>query len=133
MAQTYKPTQEQVNAALANLRAAEKNPQNPTIAKAKISSAKNAKGNKIKVKINKLDSVTGYQIKYSNNSKFKNKKKKKNVSKTVKTTKTTYTTKKISPIKKNKKAYIKVRGYKKVNGVVVYGAWSTKKAVKIKK
>lgn len=54
---------------------------------------------------------------------MKNKKKKKQQAVTVKTTKTTYTTKKITNIKK-KKAYVKIRAYRIVNGKYVYGKWS---------
>ena len=63
---------------------------------------------------------------------MKNKKKKKQQAITVKTTKTTYTTKKITNIKK-KKAYVKIRAYRIVNGKYVYGKWSAAKTVKVKK
>ena len=98
----------------------------------KIKSAKNAKGKKIKVTSTKISGITGFQIKYGNNKKLKNKKKKKWKATTVKTTKTTYTTKKIVNIKK-KKAYIKIRAYRNVNGKYVYGKWTAVKTVKVKK
>ena len=80
----------------------------------------------------KISGITGFQIKYGNNKKLKNKKKKKWKATTVKTTKTTYTTKKIVNIKK-KKAYIKIRAYRNVNGKYVYGKWTAVKTVKVKK
>ena len=57
------------------------------------------------------------------------KKFKKNV-KTYNTSKTTYTIKKL---RKGVTYYVKVRTYKKINSVNVYGKWSAIKKVKIKK
>ena len=68
--------------------------------------------------------------------------KKKNLKKatTVTTLKATIKTKKFKKVinKKTKKVkattcYVKVRAYLKVNGVRVFGVWSAKKSVKIKK
>ncbi len=133
VAQTYNASQADVDAAITALRAADDDPVNPVVPKASIKKAVNVKGKKIRLTVKPITGANGYQIKYSNNSKFKVKKKKKNNCVTVKTTKKTYTTKKIKNLKKNKKAYIKFRGYRNVNGTTIYGAWSAKKAVKIKK
>lgn len=129
---SFNPSAAAVNSATTKLKAALKNPVNPIVPQAKISSAKNVKGKKIKVKVTKVANASGYQYKYGNNKKLKNKKKKKQNAKTYKTTKTTYTTKKIKNVKK-KKAYVKVRAYRKVNGTTIYGKWSGIKTVKIKK
>lgn len=126
---TYQAT---VNSAATALKNAIKSPQNPPVGTVKIKTAKNAKGKKIKLTLTKTAGVTGFRIKYGNNKKLKNKKKKKQHAVTVKTTKTTYTTKKITNIKK-KKAYVKIRAYRIVNGKYVYGKWSAVKTVKVKK
>ena len=132
VAKTYNPSQWAVNNSVTKLKAAIKAPQNPPVGTATISSAKNVKGKKIKVTVKKVSGATGYQIKYGNNKKLVNKKKKKWKATTVRTTKTSYTTKTIKNIK-SKKAYVKVRAYKKVNGKYVYGKWTSVKTVKIKK
>lgn len=132
VAKTYNPSQALVDSATAKLKAAIKSPQNPPVGAAKIYSAKNAKGKKIRVTAYRMTGITGYQYKYGNNKKLKNKKKKKWKAVTVRTTKRIYTTKKIKNIKK-KKAYIKVRAYRKVNGKYVYGKWTTVKTVKVTK
>lgn len=129
---TYNPTQATVNGATSKLKATVKSPQNPPVGAAKIYTAKNAKGKKIKVTAYKMTGITGYQFRYGNNKKLKNKKKKKWNAVSVRTTKRIYRTKKIKNIKK-KKAYVKVRAYKKVNGKYVYGKWTAVKAVKITK
>lgn len=132
VASQYNPSQATVNSAATALKNAIKSPQNPPVGTVKIKTAKNAKGKKIKLTLTKTAGVTGFRIKYGNNKKLKNKKKKKQQAVTVKTTKTTYTTKKITNIKK-KKAYVKIRAYRIVNGKYVYGKWSAVKTVKVKK
>ena len=132
VASQYNPSQTTVNSAATALKNAIKSPQNPPVGTVKIKKAKNAKGKKIKLTLTKTAGVTGFRIKYGNNKKLKNKKKKKQQAVTVKTTKTTYTTKKITNIKK-KKAYVKIRAYRIVNGKYVYGKWSAVKTVKVKK
>lgn len=66
--------------------------------------------------------VTGYQIRYSYKKNFKSSKYK--VSK-----KTTY---KIKGLKRKKQVYVKIRAYKQVGKVKIYGSWSNSKKVKIK-
>ena len=132
LTKVYNPSQASINSATTALKNAVKYPKNPVVGAVKIKSAKNAKGKKIKVTSTKISGITGFQIKYGNNKKLKNKKKKKWKATTVKTTKTTYTTKKIVNIKK-KKAYIKIRAYRNVNGKYVYGKWTAVKTVKVKK
>lgn len=129
---SYNPLQTTVNNAVTKLKAAVKAPQNPSVGAAKIYTAKNAKGKKIKVTAYKMSGITGYQFRYGNNKKLKNKKRKKWQAVSVRTIKRIYTTKKIKNIK-NKRAYIKVRAYKKVNGKYVYGKWTAVRRVKIKK
>lgn len=91
----------------------------------KVVSAKKAtkKAKKAKILLKKVNKATGYQVKYSTSKKFKK-----------------YTTKKykknkftIKKLKAGKKYYIKARAYAKVNGKTVYGKWSKKKAIKVKK
>jgi hypothetical protein len=129
---SYNPTQSTVNNAVTKLKNAVKAPQNPYVGSVKIKSAKNVKGNKIKITVSKVAGATGYQYRYGNNKKLKNKKKKKKNALSIKRTKITYTTKKIKNIKK-KKAYVKVRAYRKVNGNYVYGKWTKVKTVSVKK
>ncbi len=119
----YNPTQQSVDAALNTLSQAEKTPTYPTVKRASIKSIKNIKGRKVKIKVKKIAGAEGYQYKYATNKKLKN-------AKTKTTTKRIFTTKKF---KKKKKCYVKVRGYIKVNGTNVYGKWSKRKSVKIKK
>lgn len=89
---------------------------------AKIKTVKNLKNKKIRIKIAKLIDANGYQIRYATNKKLKNAKK-------ATSTKTTVTIKKL----KKKKYYIKVRGYRVVDGSKYYGAWSAVKTVKVRK
>ncbi|MCD8013751.1 MAG: CAP domain-containing protein [Lachnospiraceae bacterium] len=98
-----------------------------TIAGTKLSSVKNTASRKITVKWKKKSGVTGYQIQYSTSKTFKK------GNKTVKVSGAKKTKKVISKLKKGKTYYVRVRTYKKVNGVTYYSAWSTKKKVSIKK
>lgn len=92
-------------------------------AKVKGLSVKNQKGRKVKITFKRADGATGYQITYADNKQFKKAKK-------VNTSKNTYTLKKL---KKGKTYYIKVRAYCYVDGKICYGAYNTKKYVKIRK
>lgn len=95
------------------------------IKKAAISSCKNIKGKKIKIKYKKVAGADGYEISYSTNKKFKKSVMKKTSSKT------SYTIKKL---KKKKVYYVRVRAYKKDStGKLVYGKYSSVKKVMIKK
>ena len=91
--------------------------------KGKILKIKNVKSKKIQLQFKKIKGYK-YQIKICTSKKFK-----KNV-KTYNTSKTTYTIKKL---RKGVTYYVKVRTYKKINSVNVYGKWSAIKKVKIKK
>lgn len=81
---------------------------------------------KIKVKWTKQTAqVTGYQIQYSNSSKFT---KAKNV-----TVKKTYGTKTLTKLKGKKRYYVRVRTYKSVAGIKYYSKWSNVKSITTKK
>ena len=84
---------------------------------------KNLKGKKLKVTYGTVEGAEGYQISYGLKSNFKGAKAK--VSK-----KATITLKKL---KKKKTYYVRVRAFKTVDGVKVYGSWSKKAKLKIKK
>ena len=93
--------------------------------KVKIKSLKALKKHKIKITYVKKKGADGYQVCWAKNKKFKNNKK--------------YTTKKstssavtINNCKKGKKYYFKVRAFKYVDGVKIYGKWSSVKSVKCK-
>ena len=137
----YNASQTEINTALADLKKIEKNPvttakattkvttkapettTSPSVKRATIKSVKNVKTYKAKIRIKRIPKVLGYQYKYADNKEFKKAK--------TKTTKlTTITTKKF---KKNQKCYVMVRAYVEVNKKKVYGKWSKKKSVKIKK
>lgn len=104
----------------------EPQPQIVKPARVKAIKVKNIKGKKVRVTWKKLKNVNGYQIVYATNKKFT--KNKKSV-----TAKKSSTKKVVKKLKKKKTYYFKVRGYKKVNGIKVYGKWSEIKKVKIKK
>ena len=74
----------------------------------------------------KISGVTGYEVQHATDKKFK--KNKKTV--TVKKDKTVKTI--LKKLTGKKTYYVKVRAYKTVNNVKVYGAWSKVKSVKCK-
>ena len=94
--------------------------------KPSLKSVKAGKKKTLKVSWKKVAGVKGYEIQYATNKKFT-----KNV-KTVKAkaSKTSYTIKKL---KAKKKYFVRIRGYKKVNGGTIYGKWSSVKNAKTKK
>ena len=92
----------------------------------KLSSVKNISSKSIKVTWKKQSGVTGYQVQYSTSSKMKS-------AKTVTVKKAATTSVTISKLKKGKKYYVRVRTYKKVNGVKYYSGWSKAKTVTTKK
>lgn len=94
-------------------------------AKVKVISAtrKNKKSLKAKITLKKIKGVSGYQVKYSYHKKLK-----KYLTKNCKKNK--FTLKKLKP---GKKYYIKARAYVKNGNKKVYGSWSKKKLIKIKK
>lgn len=123
VAKEYNPTQKNVDNALAALQGTKKKPTYPTVKTASIKTVKNVRKYKAKIYVNQASGATGYQYKYSVSKSFKKA--------VVKTTSKTYiTTKKL---KKKQVCYVKVRGYRVVNGVRIYGKWSKVKTVRIKK
>ena len=91
--------------------------------KTKIKKAKNKKKRKIKLTLKKIKGANGYHIRYSDSKKFDGYWEK--YTKKVKVT--------LKKLDKGTKYYIKARAYKKVNGALIYGKWSKKKKVKVKK
>ena len=92
-------------------------------AKVKIKKAKYKKRRKIKITLKKIKGAKGYHIRYSDSKKFDG-----YWDKYTKKTKVT-----LKKLDKNTKYYIKARAYKLVNGAKLYGKWSKKKKVKVKK
>ena len=78
-------------------------------------------GTDIKVSVGKDKRASGYQIKISTDSSFK-----KNV-KSIRTAKSTIT---VKDLKSDTKYYVKVRGYKKINGNRAYGSYSDTAEIK---
>ncbi len=103
------------------------NEDKPTVKKPgtpKINKLINKKGKKVTVKLSKnVSGATGYQVAYATKSSMKGQKQKsfKGTSVTVK------------GLKKKKTYYFRVRAYTKKTGKTVYGKWSSKKHIKIKK
>ncbi|MEY8515911.1 LamG-like jellyroll fold domain-containing protein [Lachnospiraceae bacterium 29-84] len=91
--------------------------------KVQIDTLKNKKGKKIALKFTKAPGAGGYEVVYAANKNFKSAKKKTVTSRSVT----------LSGLKKNKTYYVKVRAYKTINGKRVYGLYSPKMKVKIKK
>lgn len=88
----------------------------------KVTRKKAGKYTKLTVKFSKVKKIKGikYQVQVAKNKKFTSAKKA-----------TTSSTKKTFSINyKGKKAYIRVRCYKKINGKTVYGKWSGIKTIK---
>ena len=94
--------------------------------KVTLSSVKNVKTKAAKITWKKDTKVSGYEVYMATSKNGKYTK-----IKTVKSNKTVNYTKK--KLKKNKKYYFMVRSYKTVNGKKIYGAYSSKKYVKVKK
>lgn len=92
--------------------------------KVKIKSLKALKKHKIKITYVKKKGADGYQVCWAKNKKFKNNKKHTTKKKTSSVT--------IINCKKGKKYYFKVRAFKYVDGVKIYGKWSSVKCVKCK-
>lgn len=92
--------------------------------KAKISSAVNVSGNKIKVKYSGTKTYEGFEISYASKKDFRNQK----------TTRVVKQSATISKLKKGTTYYIRVRGYKKdVYGNYYYTPYSGVKKVKVTK
>ena len=95
-------------------------------AKVKGVKVSNKAGNKIKVKWNTQEGVTGYQIQYTYKKGFTKKVKTVNVNKASKASKV------IKKMKVGKKVYVKVRAYQNVNGQNVYGKFSKVKKLTVR-
>ncbi len=91
----------------------------------KLSSIESNAAKKIKIKWNKNDKISGYQIKWSTNKDFKQNCKTQNAPSSA-------TSATISTSKSKTKYYVKVRSYKTVNGKKVYSYWSNTLSVKSK-
>lgn len=92
--------------------------------KPKIKKLKNKKGKKVTLTLSrKVSGAKGYQAAYATKSSMKKQKKKsfKDSSVTIK------------GLKKKKTYYFRVRAYKMKNGKKLYGSWSSKKRIKIRK
>lgn len=97
---------------------------------AKVSNVKiTKKSDRIVFKWKKVKKATGYIIKITKDKKFK----KELLKITLKNNKNKYTYKNLKTFTKGKKYYVKVRAYKKINGIKKYGKWSKKKSFTIKK
>lgn len=96
----------------------------PTAGKAKLKSVKGKKKSAV-VKWKKTSGATGYQIQYSKDKNFKSGVKSVSVNKASTVSKTL-------KIKKKGRYYFRVRAYKKITDVKVYGSWSTVKSAKVK-
>ena len=81
---------------------------------------------KAKVSWKKINSASGYQIRYSKKKSMKG-------SKTVRVAGASKKSKVIKKLATKKKYYFQVRAYKVINGQTYYGTWSSKKAARIKK
>lgn len=97
-----------------------------TVKATKIRSITNLKGKKLRVVLKKSKGASGYEVAYSTDKKFK-----KNVKKMT-TKKTACTIK--NKVKKNRVYYVRARAYKfNASGKKVYGSWSAKKSIRIRK
>ncbi len=95
-----------------------------SVGKGSIKKLTNVSGKKIKVAINKVSGAKGYQVRYATNAKMKS----------AKSASTSSTAKTLTKLKKNRKYYVQVRAYKKDSrGKKVYGAWSGRKAITVRK
>ena len=86
----------------------------------------NKAGKKVKVKWNKVNGATGYQIQYTYKKGFNKKVKTVNVNKANKASKV------IKKMKVGKKVYVKVRAYQNVNGQKVFGNFSKVKKLTVR-
>ncbi|MCR5283366.1 MAG: leucine-rich repeat protein [Lachnospiraceae bacterium] len=99
----------------------EKSPSKVSVPKVKLKKVQKKK-KKLSVSFKKAKGVDGYQIQYATNKKMKK------ASKQMITgnKKSSVTIKKV----KGKACYVRIRAYKKANGLKVYGAWSKVKKAK---
>lgn len=93
--------------------------------KTKLSSAKSTKKKTFTATWKKTGGNSGWQVQYSTNKKFRSGVRTVN----LKSRNTKLTVRKLIS---RKTYYIRIRGYKKVNGKMMYSSWSSVKSVKIK-
>ena len=93
--------------------------------KTKLSSAKSTKKKTFTATWKKTGGNSGWQVQYSTNKKFRSGVRTVN----LKSRNTKLTVRKL---RSRKTYYIRVRGYKKVNGKIMYAGWSNVKKVKVK-
>ena len=93
--------------------------------KTDISKLTSTKAGRITVKWNKNSTVTGYQIVYSNDSKFASKK-------TATVTGAKTVSKTIKGLASGKNCYVKIRCYKTVGGTKYYSGYSAVRSIKVK-
>ena len=91
----------------------------------RLKSVKSKKAKQVTIRWAKAKNVDGYVVEYSTKANLKSAKKK-----NVKASAISLT---VKNLKKGKKYYVRVRGYKVIDGQKVYTQYSAKKAVKIKK
>ena len=91
----------------------------------RLKSAKSKKAKQATIRWAKVKNVDGYVVEYSTKANMKSAKKKNVKASTISLT--------VKKLKKGKKYYVRVRGYKVIDGQKVYTQYSAKKAVKIKK
>ncbi len=103
-------------------------PEAAELDKAKIKTVKNLKGKKLQVVLNKVAGADGYEVVVSMKKSFKSKQ-------IINTKKVKVKINKFkkAKLKKGKKYFVKARAYKNGADGKIYGAYSAKKAVKIKK
>lgn len=101
-------------------------PKNIKLAKGKIIKAsKKTTSKKIKITFKKIKKATAYEVQICKNKKFK----KRNITKkTVKKNKCVF-----KKLKAHKRYYVRVRAVAFSNGKKIYGKWSSKKRIKLKK
>ena len=90
-----------------------------------LKSVKSKKAKQATIRWAKAKNVDGYVVEYSTKANLKSAKKKNVKASTASLT--------VKNLKKGKKYYVRVRGYKVIDGQKVYTQYSAKKAVKIKK
>ena len=91
----------------------------------RLKSAKSKKAKQATIRWAKVKNVDGYVVEYSTKANMKSAKKKNVKASTISLT--------VKNLKKGSKYYVRVRGYKVIDGQKVYTQYSAKKAVKIKK
>lgn len=96
------------------------------VKKATVKMAKSSKKKTLLVQWKKISGVTGYQVQLARNKKFTKGKKTYTVKKAKVTKKT------VKKLKRKKTYYVRVRGYRTVNGKKYYGGWSKYKKAKVK-